>query len=598
MSERKVKLSKENQTFVLDQKQQECTAIIDSEKLFTYNETRCPTVWDKVACWPSTLAGQTAHQKCPDYIDSFLYNANATKHCNQDGTWFVHPTLKIRWTNYTNCVNKLIDMETLPFSQDHVHILRYISLVGYSVSLVALIIAIFIMMSFKKLRCARNTLHLNLFASFVWRAVVSLSKSFLLVDGTPLLESVVFASLMSNDSSWQCRLFSVIFNFGMISNYSWIFVEGMYLHTLIFVAFFSETSGVYGFVLFGWVFPIVCLLSWAAVRATLENAGCWIIHSTKWSAWIIKGPLLVTVLLNFFFFINIVRVLFTKLQSANNLDSRRHRHMKLAKSSLVLIPLFGVPYMVFLALDEKFCPALELPKLYFEMIFNSFNGFIVALLYCFLNGEVKAELAKKWRKANLSLTSRGISHRKSTLTRSINSNVHGVVLSNTFDTTALQDETVEDFIKNGSKETRLMTKKSNHLEMKNVSRIQQKNQTKRASEDDLEYSNQAQKFDETESAKGEDGVQDEDVEKEEIEDEKEFHQLLQTPVTDNKERNLAGNKTGLNSNRGSRCSKEEDDEHDDGKSSVYLEMEKRCMLQTEHNNNNDNFSDYPKSSFA
>lgn len=209
---------------------------------------------------------------------------------------------------------------------------------------------------------------------------------------------------------------------------------------------------------------------------------------------------------------------------------------------------------------------------------------------------MKAELAKKWRRANLSLTSRGISHRKSTLTRSINSNVHGVVLSNTFDTTALQDETVEDFIKNGSKETRLMMKKSNHLEMKNVNQIQPKNQTRRDSEDDLEYANQVQNFDETESTKGGDRVKDEDVDKKQIEDETEFHQLLQTPVTDNKERKLAGNKTGLSSNRGSRCSKE-DDEHDEEKSSVYLEMEKRCMRQTEHNNN-DYFSDYPKSSFV
>jgi 7 transmembrane receptor (Secretin family) len=47
---------------------------------------------------------------------------------------------------------------------------------------------------------------------------------------------------------------------------------------------------------------------------------------------------------------------------------------KLAKSALVLIPLFGVPYIVFLGVHEPFMnERTELVKLYFEMTFNSFN---------------------------------------------------------------------------------------------------------------------------------------------------------------------------------------------------------------------------------
>ena len=195
-----------------------------------------------------------------------------------------------------------------------------------------------------------------------------------------------------------------------------------------------------------------------------------------------------------------------------------------------------------------------------------------------------------------------------------------MVLSNTFDTTAFQDETVEDFIRNnnGSKETHLTMKKSNHLEMKVMNRIPPKNQPKRAFEDGLEHGHQVQKVDETESVRGENEIQDEYDEKEQIEDEKEFNQLLQTPVTDNMERNLVGNKTGLNSNRGSRCSEEEeeeeeeeedddddDDEHGEGKNSVYIEMEKRCKLQNVENvasqkeyNNNNYTNDHPKTSIV
>jgi 7 transmembrane receptor (Secretin family) len=47
---------------------------------------------------------------------------------------------------------------------------------------------------------------------------------------------------------------------------------------------------------------------------------------------------------------------------------------KLAKSTLILIPMFGVPYVVFLAMvDDKLSDAIQVAKLYFEMTFNSFN---------------------------------------------------------------------------------------------------------------------------------------------------------------------------------------------------------------------------------
>ena len=46
---------------------------------------------------------------------------------------------------------------------------------------------------------------------------------------------------------------------------------------------------------------------------------------------------------------------------------------KLAKSTVVLIPLFGVPYIIFLSAQRVKDHRLEVVKLYFELFVSSFQ---------------------------------------------------------------------------------------------------------------------------------------------------------------------------------------------------------------------------------
>ena len=44
----------------------------------------------------------------------------------------------------------------------------------------------------------------------------------------------------------------ILFNYATTANYSWIFIEGLYLHMLLFVAVFSENTGVRWYIVSGW----------------------------------------------------------------------------------------------------------------------------------------------------------------------------------------------------------------------------------------------------------------------------------------------------------------------------------------------------------
>ncbi|XP_071451890.1 parathyroid hormone/parathyroid hormone-related peptide receptor-like [Hetaerina americana] len=316
------------------------------------------------------------------------------------------------WTNYTQCAPpNFISTILVPFhpleanvSLEHwIPMVKTMSRVGYSVSLITLVVAFLIMASIKKLRCPRNMLHMHLFASFMMRAFMSLLKDKLFIEGVDMSSSAFLESpegtiLSPDQHGWECKLVIGLWEFFIMANYSWVLMEGLYLHNLIFLALFSDTSAITLYVIIGWGLPVLVIVPWVALRAALEDTYCWTTHDNPWLFLVIRVPIVATILINFVLFVNIVRVLLLKLQSSICEETRKYRYRRWAKSTLVLVPLFGVHYTLFLGMSYSMGTnyVVEIIWLFCDQFFASFQGSFVATLYCFMNGEVRAEMNKIW----------------------------------------------------------------------------------------------------------------------------------------------------------------------------------------------------------
>ncbi|XP_076094162.1 secretin receptor-like isoform X1 [Mytilus galloprovincialis] len=394
------------------------------------NDTECSGHFDGIMCWPSTKAGEISKRLCPDYIHGFNTSGYATKECLPTGTWYFHPIFNKSFADFAGCIPN-VPFPSAPkptrieLIKSHMASIQIIYRTGYAVSLIFLVIAVVVMTIFSKLHCQRNTIHMNLFLSFIFRSIICFIKD---EHGIPEEETnimdEVLRQLNSSDASWWCKLVHALFFYILVANYMWIFVEGIYLHTLIFVTTFHNISHKMFRVLIvlGWVSPIICVMPWVIVRVIHEDTLCWNLHNQdNGFHWILQGPIIATLSVNFFFFLNIIRVLFTKLSATNSRDPKCYR--KLAKSTLVLIPLFGVHYIMFMAIPICLDPEMEVAWLYIELFFSSFQGFAVSMLFCFTLDEVKSEIKKHWQRHMLRRQS--MTSTRSTRTFSVQSSGSG-----------------------------------------------------------------------------------------------------------------------------------------------------------------------------
>ncbi|XP_009873988.1 PREDICTED: parathyroid hormone/parathyroid hormone-related peptide receptor-like, partial [Apaloderma vittatum] len=300
------------------------------------------------------------------------------------------------WANYTECA-LLFSSESRSREKEVFDRLHLMYTVGYSVGSQGWVRVTPLLR--RRLHCTRNYIHVHLFTSFICRAVSIFVKDMVLYSSTLASETEKvreddFKAGMGPSSGQRTHMVGFFLYF-LATNHYWILVEGLYLHSLIFMAFLSNKNYLWVLIIIGWGLPAVFVSVWASVRASLADTQCWDLSAGNMK-WIYQVPILAAIVVNFFLFLNIVRVLASKLWGTNTgkLDPRQ-QYRQLLKSTLVLMPLFGVHYVVFMAMPyTEVSGVLWQIQMHYEMLFNSSQGFFVAFIYCFCNGEVQAEIKK------------------------------------------------------------------------------------------------------------------------------------------------------------------------------------------------------------
>ncbi|XP_069052489.1 secretin receptor isoform X2 [Lepisosteus oculatus] len=345
-------------------------------------------MWDSQGCWYPAVAGETVAVSCPELLITLTgVTGWVYRNCTSEGWSHSFPE------HHVACG---YDSNVSGITTETGHYFKYMKImysVGYGLSLVSLIIAIGILCFFRKLHCTRNYIHIQLFTSFILRALSVFVRDAVLFSNNDIYHCNVYPV--------GCKMVMVFCHYCIMANYSWLLVEGLYLHTLLNVSFFSERKFYWCYLGLGWGSPMFFTIAWSVAKMLYEDIGCWNSSHNTTIRWVIRGPVITSILINFLFFISILRILMLKLKTPNVGGNDLNQYKRLAKSTLLLIPLFGAYYILFTFFPDNLSILSTNIRLTFELALASTQGFVVAVLYCFLNGEVQYEIQRRRKRRTL-----------------------------------------------------------------------------------------------------------------------------------------------------------------------------------------------------
>lgn len=344
-------------------------------------EHECSPTFDGWTCWVSAPGGTTAVDVCSEFAYSNqgpTCHHFSSKECYQNGTWELQ-------TDYSTCSITSRLLRRYRF---------YIAMLAFSIASCLPAVAIFFF--YKKLRVTRVTLHRNLLIAIVIRNIlVIISRSVIYID-----ELTNSGETVMSTHAVGCRLLAILEKIAANAVFVCMLVEGVYLHRMI-VTTFRRKLKVKWLYASGAVIAIVPVIAWSIVMGLLDDHSCWVVYTVNHIQWILDTPRLAVLLINTALFIDVLRVLLTKIRNSENANQ-----LSTTKATLFLMPIFGSQFLLTAFRPNTTNCTAEQIYYYVTYAVEGLQGFIVAMLYCYVNKEVRMLIKATYQKTENAVVSR------------------------------------------------------------------------------------------------------------------------------------------------------------------------------------------------
>ncbi|KAA0186448.1 Mitochondrial class B secretin G-protein coupled receptor [Fasciolopsis buskii] len=105
---------------------------------------------------------------------------------------------------------------------------------------------------FRRLRCVRNRIHINLFCAIIIRGICH------------------FLQIVNLETTWLCKAITVLNTYTIEATYSWVFVEALFLHNTVLVHVMNESSiSLAVYISIGWGIPGRAVIVFSEQRSKL-----------------------------------------------------------------------------------------------------------------------------------------------------------------------------------------------------------------------------------------------------------------------------------------------------------------------------------------
>ncbi|XP_074637127.1 uncharacterized protein LOC141895246 isoform X2 [Acropora palmata] len=263
----------------------------------------------------------------------------------------------------------LMDPFDSEVGEAHRKALEMISIVGCSISLIAVLVTITVSLMFwRAIKSPRAKVILNLCIAIALSCIFVISEGF------------------ARDNKVACIVVAALLHYFLLAMFSWMLCEGVLLYILVVKVFGGGADEkVKYFYIFGWGFPVIIVAISLAVTQTVGYGtahACWLDISSG-LIWVFIAPVISIILVNIVVFILAIR----KMMGTKHAQSKTQIGKVKAgiKASAVILPLLGITWLFGLFAFNSTTIAFK----YIFAITNSLQGFMIFIFHCLLNKQIK-----------------------------------------------------------------------------------------------------------------------------------------------------------------------------------------------------------------